>query len=169
MWTMHDWLGFREGLGMFVSGNHACPLYGLVLGWWRSNHLDKIVYKEHGHFLPEAHKMRGSSICKLDMQPLKASNCKSKWDETKPYVSIGMERLSIFHELPYWSDLFIIPLLLHPMNIFKNVGDIIWKTITIKMESNLREMIQRPQDGCQSCGCVWIVMEIFAFCKLLGD
>ena len=45
-----------------------------------------------------------------------------------------MKRLSIFHELPYWDHL-IINHLLDPMHIFKNVGEMLWKTITGKRES----------------------------------
>ena len=74
MWTMHDWPGFGECSGMSVSGNHACPLCGPALGWRRSSYLGKTVYKEHGRFLPEGHTLRGSSICKLNMRPMKASD-----------------------------------------------------------------------------------------------
>ena len=45
-----------------------------------------------------------------------------------------MKRLSILHQLPYWNDL-LINHLLDPMHIFKNVGEVLWKTITGKKES----------------------------------
>ena len=40
-----------------------------------------------------------------------------------------MKRLSIFHSLPYWGDL-LINHLLDLMHIFKNVAELLWKTIT---------------------------------------
>ena len=60
-----------------------------------------------------------------------------------------MKRLSIFHTLPYWGDL-LINHLLDPMHIFKNVGEVLWKTITGKKESKGQRDDLQNQDRMQA-------------------
>ena len=55
-----------------------------------------------------------------------------------------MKGLSIFHELPYWSQLQINHLL-DPMHIFKNVGYLIWEHLigqrdTLRAQKDLKDM-----------------------------
>ena len=65
---------------------------------------------------------------------MKASDWKRMWDAEMGCPPAGMKRLSIFHDLPYWSEL-LINHLVDPMHIFKNVGEMIWKTLIGKKES----------------------------------
>ena len=51
-------------------------------------------------------------------------------------MSNGMKKKSIFYELPYWKDL-LIPRLLDPMHIFKNVPDSIFRHISGKEKNTL--------------------------------
>ena len=66
----------------------------------------------------------------------KIDDWRTSWqvDTNNVVHSLGMKRLSIFHQLPYWDDL-LINHLLDPMHIFKNIVDMLWKTLTEAEES----------------------------------
>ena len=134
MWTMHDWPGYGECSGLSVSGYNACPLCGPRLDARYSNALRKTVYQGHCRYLPDNHVLRDCNIGQQARNPLKASDWKMAWQESGNSPLPGMKRLSILHDLPYWGDL-LINHLLDPMHIFKNVGELLWKTISGKKES----------------------------------
>ena len=56
------------------------------------------------------------------------------WDEEIGTIDLDMKRLSTLHKLPYWGAL-LINHLLDPMHVFKNVGEMIWKTLIDKKEN----------------------------------
>ena len=134
MWTMHDWPGYIECSGLSTSGYNACPPCGPRLDARYSAGLRKTVYQGHVRYLPENHALRDGNLGRRPPSPLKASDWKIKWQESGNSPIPGMKRLSILHQLPYWNDL-LINHLLDPMHIFKNVGEVLWKTITGKKES----------------------------------
>ena len=59
---------------------------------------------------------------------------RTSWELDPLQAPPGMKCISIFHQLPYWNDL-LINHLLDPMHIFKNIAEVLWKTITGAKES----------------------------------
>lgn len=123
MWTMHDFPGYGECSGLATSGYYACPLCGPEINARYSRSLKKMVYEGHKRFLPNDHPLRGGFLGR----PPKTWSVSSQYNawQSNPGC-LGMKRLSIFHELPYWRKL-LINHLLDPMHIFKNVGQILWE------------------------------------------
>ena len=147
MWTMHDWPGYGECSGLSISGYNACPLCGPRLDSRYSKALRKNVYQVHVRYLPENHELRDGNLGRPPPSALKASDWKLKWEECGNLACPGMKRLSIFHQLPYWGDL-LINHLLDPMHIFKNVADILWKTMTGNKET------KGQRDDLEEIGCM---------------
>ena len=52
MWTMHDYLRYRNVRKYVVWGYYACLVCGPKLQGHYSAHLHNMVYKEHNKFLP---------------------------------------------------------------------------------------------------------------------
>lgn len=84
-----------------------------------------MVYEGHARYLPRDHPLR-DGIIGLKPPSLKASDWFSMWETNGYHPPQGMKRLSIFHRLPYWSNL-LVNHLLDPMHIFKNVACGIWQ------------------------------------------
>ena len=95
--------------------------------------MKKIVYEGHKKYLPENHPLRDGFIGRPPRM-WKAVDWRTCWELDPLQAPPGMKRLSIFHQLPYWNDL-LINHLLDPMHIFKNIAEVLWKTITGAKES----------------------------------
>ena len=135
MWTKHDFLGYGECSGLVASGYHACPICGPSINAWYSQSQKKMVYQGHEKFLPTNHPLWWGYLGR----PPKTWEVSPQYDVWQESLhGFSMKSLSIFHALPYWRKL-LINHLLDPMNIFKNVGQMLW------------EYLSRVQDNKKAC------------------
>ena len=131
-------------IGLQISGYNACPLCGPALQGRHSKSLKKIVYEGHKKYLPDDHEMRQGFLGR-GPKPLKSSDWLKIQEKYPDSLPLRMKHLSIFHTLPYWDDL-LINHLLDPMHIFKNIGEMLWKTITgAKDNKGQRDDLQAMQ------------------------
>jgi hypothetical protein len=130
---------FQYMTGLKTKGRSGCILCRELVKWRYSNPLKKSVYDEFRQFLPIDHPFRRelahyfNGVHETSPPPPRATakDWLNTWNAARgpeiPTTSrgrslpSGMNRLSIFHELSYWSDL-LVPHCLDPMHIFKNVS-----------------------------------------------
>ena len=130
---------FQYVIGLKTKGRSGCILCRELVKWRYSSSLKKSIYGEFRQFLPINHLFRMelahyfNGVYEMDPPPPRASakDWLITWDAARgtdiPTTSRGrslppgMNRLSAFFELEYWSDL-LVPHCLDPMHIFKNVS-----------------------------------------------
>ena len=130
---------FQYITGLKTKGRSGCILCRELVKWRYSNPLKKSVYDEFRQFLPIDHPFRMehahyfNGVPETSPPPPRATakDWLNTWNAARgpevPSTSRGrslppgMNRLSAFHELQYWSDL-PVPHCLDPMHIFKNVS-----------------------------------------------
>lgn len=131
-------VGFGTVSGLAVQGYKACSSCGPDLEDVAiySYEMNKVVFLGHTKYLPEGHAMRSDPFLYSnweglveDMRPIPSRKSATFWKERWERIQrgevnrfrSGINRLSIFHELPYWRELKITHLL-DPMHIEGNVG-----------------------------------------------
>jgi hypothetical protein len=126
-------------IGLKTKGRSGCILCRLLVKWKYSNPLKKSVYGEFHQFMSINHpfcmefEFNFNGVYEMSPPPPHAiaKDWLNTWNALRgletPTTSRGrslppgMNRLSVFHELKYWSDL-LVPHCLDPMHIFKNVS-----------------------------------------------
>lgn len=113
VWTIHDGPGLGSCSGLKVSGYGACHVCGPGMRGRRAKRLSKIVYHEHRRFLDENDPMRRNRRDWPHVEKRgRPTGCtpeqwRARYDKVERGTSTckkeGINRWSIFYDLPYWA------------------------------------------------------------------
>ena len=97
--------------GLCTSGYLACPLCATDLDAYRATDLRKEVYLGGPLYLPMSHPFHDDPVLGVETRPIPHCRTPMDWWNTRQDIenevvdknATGMNRLSIWYELPYWK------------------------------------------------------------------